>query len=50
MKININAGKTVQIVSISCPSITYLLYFFLIIKEVTRYKVKIVIRVRIIIA
>lgn len=50
IKISMKAGKIVQIVSISCPSMVYLLYFFLIIKEVTKYKVKIVIKVKIIIA
>lgn len=37
-------------VSISCPSIIYLLYFFLIIKDITKYRVRIVIKVKIIIA
>ena len=36
MKINNNAGRMVQIVSISCPSITNLLNFFLTIKDTTK--------------
>jgi len=50
MKINRKAGRTVQIVSISCPSIMNLLKFFPRIMEVTKYSVKIVIRIRTIIA
>jgi hypothetical protein len=50
MKINRKAGKIVQIVSISCPSIMNLLKFFPKIMEVSRYNVRIVIRIRIIIA
>jgi hypothetical protein len=47
---NKRAGRTVQIVSISCPSMTNLLNLFLFIREMTKYKVKIVIRIKIIIA
>lgn len=50
MKISIKAGRTVQIVSISCPSMMNLLNFFLSIRDITRYRVKIVMRDRIIIA
>jgi hypothetical protein len=50
IKININAGKIVQIVSISCPSIMNLLKFFLSVMEVTKYSVRIVIKIRMIIA
>jgi hypothetical protein len=50
MKIKRKAGRTVQIVSISCPSITNLLKFFLSNIEITKYKVKIVIKVSTIIA
>jgi len=50
MKIKRKAGKMVQIVSISCPSIINLLKFFPKIIEVTRYRVKIVIRIRMIMA
>lgn len=50
MKINMNAGKIVQMVSISCPSMINLLNFFLSMREITRYTVRIVIRVRMIIA
>jgi len=50
IKISMNAGRTVQIVSISCPSITNLLNLFLEIKEVTMYRVRTVINVRMIIA
>lgn len=50
IKISIKAGSTVQMVSISCPSIIYLLYFLLTAKETTRYRVRIVINVKIIMA
>jgi len=43
------AGTIVQIVSISCPSIVYLLNFFDTIKDTTTYRVKIVIKERMII-
>ena len=47
---SIKAGKTVQIVSISCPSIMNLLNDFLTIIEIIKYSVRMVIRVRMIIA
>jgi len=50
MKINRKAGKIVQIVSISWPSIMNLLKFLPKVREVTKYRVKIVIRIKIIIA
>jgi len=50
IKIKRIAGRIVQIVSISCPSITYLLNFFLVTSDTTRYKVMIVIKIRIIMA
>jgi len=50
IKINRKAGRIVQIVSISCPSMMNLLKFFPMIMEVTRYSVKIVIKIRIIMA
>jgi len=50
IKINRNAGRIVQIVSISCPSIINLLKFFPKVMEVTRYRVKIVIKIKIIMA
>lgn len=50
IKISSNAGRIVQIVSISCPSITNLLNFFLIISDKTRWIVRIVIKVKMIIA
>jgi hypothetical protein len=50
MKINIKAGKIVQIVSISCPSMINLLKDLLIIIVDIIYKVKIVIKVKIIMA
>lgn len=43
------AGTIVQIVSISCPSMEYLLNFFVSMREITTYSVKIVINDRIII-
>lgn len=50
IKISKNAGRIVQIVSISCPSIMNLLNLFPKIIEDTRYSVKIVIRIKIIMA
>jgi len=50
MKISKKAGRTVQIVSISCPSIMNLLKFFPNLIEETKYNVKIVIRIKIIMA
>lgn len=50
MKINRIAGRMVQIVSISCPSMIYLLKFFPIVVDIVKYSVIIVIRIRIIIA
>lgn len=50
MKIRRIAGRIVQIVSISCPSMTNLLNFFDSIKESTKWIVKIVIKIKIIIA
>jgi len=50
IKINKIAGAIVQIVSISCPSLTYLLKIFLLVIEITNCKVKIVIIVKMIIA
>jgi hypothetical protein len=50
MKINRKAGRIVQIVSISCPSIINLSKFFPKIIEVTKYSVKIVIKIKIIMA
>jgi hypothetical protein len=50
IKIRRKAGRIVQIVSISCPSIMNLLKFFPKIMEVTRYNVKIVIKIKIIMA
>jgi len=50
IKINMIDGRMVQMVSISCPSVTYLLKILLFIIEMSKYKVKIVIRVKIIIA
>jgi len=50
IKIRRKAGRIVQMVSISCPSMMNLLKFFPRIIEVTRYSVKIVIRIRIIMA
>jgi len=50
IKISSKAGRIVQIVSISCPSITYLLNFLLVIKEYTKCIVRIVIKIRIIMA
>jgi len=50
MKIKRKAGRIVQIVSISCPSIMNLLKFFPRIIEVTRYSVRIVIKIKIIMA
>jgi len=47
MKISKIAGKMVQIVSISCPSIMNLLKFFPIVVDIVRYNVIIVIRIRI---
>jgi len=49
IKINRIAGSKVQIVSISCPSIKNLLKFFIIAREVTKYRVRIVVRIRMII-
>lgn len=50
MKIRRKAGKIVQIVSISCPSMMNLLKVLPKIMEVTRYNVKIVIKIKMIIA
>jgi len=50
MKINRKAGRIVQIVSISCPSIMNLLKLFPRIIEVTKYSVKTVIKIKMIIA
>lgn len=50
IKISRKAGRIVQIVSISCPSMINLLKFFPKIMEVTRYSVKIVIKIKIIMA
>jgi hypothetical protein len=50
IKINKKAGKIVQIVSISCPSMMNLLKLFPKIMEVNRYNVRIVIKIKIIIA
>jgi hypothetical protein len=50
MKINIIAGRMVQIVSISCPSIIYLLNVLFIIVDSTKYIVMMVINIRMIIA
>lgn len=50
MNTSMIAGITVQIVSISCPSIMNLLNFFLDIRETTRCSVIIVISTRMIIA
>jgi hypothetical protein len=49
MNSNRRAGRMVQIVSISCPSIRYLLNVFLNTSEVSIYRVRIVIRTRTII-
>jgi len=49
MKRSITAGRMVQIVSISCPSIKNLWYLFLITIEVIKFNVKIVIRIKMII-
>jgi hypothetical protein len=49
MKINIKAGIMVQMVSISCPSIKYLLNLFEIMRDPTKYRVRIVISERMII-
>ena len=50
IKINIRAGRIVQMVSISCPSITYLLNTFMLISDPRRWRVIIVINVRMIMA
>jgi len=50
MKISKKAGKTVQIVSISWPSATNLLNFFLNIREIIKWKVMMVISTKTIIA
>jgi hypothetical protein len=50
MKIKNREGRMVQIVSISCPSMMNLLSFLFFTKEITRCKVRIVIRIRIIMA
>jgi hypothetical protein len=47
---NIKAGRMVQMVSISCPSVVYLLNFFLSIIDSKMYPVKMVIRIKITIA
>lgn len=49
IKRSITAGRMVQIVSISWPSIKNLWYLFLITTEIIRFNVKIVIRIRMII-
>jgi hypothetical protein len=49
MKRSITAGKMVQIVSISWPSIKNLWYLFLITIEIIRFNVRIVIRIKMII-
>jgi hypothetical protein len=50
IKISIKVGSKVQIVSTSCPSVIYLLKFFVIISEIIRYRVMTVTIVKIIIA
>lgn len=42
MKISINAGRIVQMVSISCPSVVYLSNLIPRIKDVTKYRVIVV--------
>ena len=49
MNRSITAGRIVQIVSISWPSIKNLWYLFLITIEIIKFNVKIVIKIRIII-
>jgi len=50
IKISMNAGRMVQIVSISCPSAINLLKFFISSSEVSTYKVRIVMAVIMIMA
>lgn len=50
MNTNIKAGRIVQIVSISCPSIINLLKDFLTNIDKTKYSVKMVIKIKMIIA
>jgi len=49
MKISKKAGKIVQIVSISCPSKSVLLYDFMLYEATITYNVRIVTSVRMII-
>jgi len=50
IKINKRAGRMVQTVSISCPSIINLLKFFPKVVDSVKYNVMIVIRIKMIIA
>jgi len=50
MKISMNAGKMVQMVSISCPSAINLLKFFISNSEVNTYSVRMVMAVIMIMA
>ena len=49
IKISKNAGRIVQIVSISCPSRSVLLYDFMLYEATITYRVRIVTSVRMII-